>query len=646
MLAAFRSFAQSTVAKVFLSVLGLTFIMWGAGSQIAPHLSTAVVSVAGRPDITPDQFKRYFDRAVSQAERSHPGQSITTQEAVDQGFDQQILKEVSQSEAFGAFLQKLGLNPAPRLVAARIRSNSAFFDQLGEFNKQTYEEVLRTNRMTVPEFEQATTDQIAEEHLEAGLAAGLVAPNTYGAVLASYAMDNRSFTYFVVDPRAMPPPTPPTDAQLQTFYNQNSAQLMRPEMRMLSVVSLSAQALAPSMPEDMADEQKRYQFRKDSLSTPEKRTFEQFATHDAATAQKIAAALKAGQTPAAVGKALGVAPQAQTDTPKSAVADPAAADAAFQPTAAGQVAGPVPSGLEGFVVIKVDKITPAATPSFESLHDKLAAESKLDAARQKVYGLYSKYEGAHDGGSNLADSAKAAGVAPTPIGPITADGKDANGQAVPGLSPQLLHQAFALSAGGESDMEDEGNGEYFAVRVDKVMPPAPPPLAEIKTKLAAFMMQQDLLKAMQAKADALAAAVKKGESLDAAAASVHSATQHLANFPRGALEQNRGISQELGGKLFAAKAGDIVTGPVAGQQGIPAIMVAHVDGASPGDPTLVARQALTARQSNASSIFQDIMDAAGAYATAKMKPKADAARADAALGVNPQSGAKPAGPAS
>jgi peptidyl-prolyl cis-trans isomerase D len=54
--------------------------------------------------------------------------------------------------------------------------------------------------------------------------------------------------------------------------------------------------------------------------------------------------------------------------------------------------------------------------------------------------------------------------------PIAAQGVDQTGQPVPGLTPDALKTAFELSSGGESELIEAGKGEYFAVKVEKVIP--------------------------------------------------------------------------------------------------------------------------------------------------------------------------------
>ena len=105
-----------------------------------------------------------------------------------------------------------------------------------------------------------------------------------------------------------------------------------------------------------------------------------------------------------------------------------------------------------------------------------------------------------------------------------------------GLSPKLLREAFALApVGGESDMEDEGNGEYYAVRVDKITPPATPGLdPKIREPLTKYFMRQgDGPGGSQAKAEALARRrSRRARRLEAAAAEAGAKLGHAPNVTR------------------------------------------------------------------------------------------------------------------
>ena len=639
MIAAIRAFVKSWFAKVLLSLLILSFVIFGVGSVrdvFRAKIRDAVVT-AGSRQVSSDQFKRMFDNYKRAAEQQS-GQQVSLQDAVARHLDTQVLQEVATQEAFAEFMRKSGIAPAGTLIADAIRKQPAFFDPVsGRFDKTAYQQKLAENQLTPTTFEALLGDEIAQGHLQAGFQAGFRAPLTYEAVIAGYELEGRGLSYFLIDPGKLPPPTPPTDAQLQAFMSQNAAALKRPEFRNLTVLRFSAKALAPTLPADQAAVQKLYDFRKDSLSTPEKRSLVEVPAKDAASAQAVLAKLKAGVAPDAAAKSIGVQPIVYTEAPKAGIADPKVADAAFS-LAPGQIAGPIQGGL-GYAVIKLASITPAKTATLEQVRPDLEAQVRSDAAAQKVYDQVQKYDDSHSGGASMADAAKAAGGTPVAVGPVTGQGLDMTGHPVPGLSAKLLKDAFALAPGAESDMEDEGQGEYFAVRVDKVTPPAAPSLAEIKEPLTRYFMSRAMGQAAQAKAEALIQAINKGQTLEAAAASVGAPVGHAPNVTRAAMSQNRSLTPELASKLFAAKKGALVDGQTA--NGV--FMVARLDQIQPAPVADAAHAVVAQNRQFSGQMFQDLGEMARIAARDSIKPTLDPVRARTALGISPEDAAKGAG---
>ena len=188
MIAAIRAFAKSWAARVLLSILILSFIIFGIGSfrdVFRSKINNAVVT-AGSRQISTDQFKRMFDNYIHAAEQQS-GQQINVQEAVAQHVDTRVLQEVATQEAFGEFLTRSGLNPAAALIADALRKQPAFFDQVsGRFDKKSYEQKLAENQLTPAVYEGILSDEIAQNQLQAGLQAGFRAPMTYEAVIAGF----------------------------------------------------------------------------------------------------------------------------------------------------------------------------------------------------------------------------------------------------------------------------------------------------------------------------------------------------------------------------------------------------------------------------------------------------------------------------
>ena len=179
-------------------------------------------------------------------------------------------------------------------------------------------------------------------------------------------------------------------------------------------------------------------------------------------------------------------------------------------------------------------------------------------------------------------------------------------------------------------MEDDGAGEYFAVHVDKVIPPAVPSLDDIRQPLTQFWMTQEMVRRLNAKADELAGKIRKGETFEAAAAEVQAQVGHGVAVTRVAMMQNKAVGPELGAKLFAAKAGQIVTGQTSQ---IP-VMVARIDSVAPPSPDEAARMVVAQRDRGTMAMFNDFGDAARDAAKALVKPTYDLDRARSAIGVS------------
>jgi peptidyl-prolyl cis-trans isomerase D len=642
MLSAIRTFAKSWVATLLFAVLIVSFVIFGIGNRdtFRGRMTNAVI-VAGDRQVSPSQFKRAFDSIKQRLEQQY-GQQITPELAAQNGIDKQVLQRMATQEAFAALITKMGVRPSDNLIAAELRKIPAFFDQVtGRFDKAAYAQRLAQNELTPAMFEANLRDDLAQTHVGSAIVAGMSAPRAYAALAAIYGLESRDIGYFVVEPTSVQQPAEPTDAQLTQFMQENAQRLMKPEFRVLTVVRFSPQAVSAAIPVDEAEVKKRFDFKKDTLSTPETRTVVQVPAKDAAAAAQIQQRLAKGEDPNAVAKSMGVEAITYENKPQTAIPDKKLGAAAFA-APAGQVTAV--KGDLGEAVIKVVSVTPGHAVTLEQVRPAIEAEIRKDAAADKVYQLTQAYDDAHQGGASLAQAAQKAGVPVVTIGPLTREGVDQQRQPVPGLTPKLMETAWSLPAGGESEIEDAGNGEYFAVRVDKVIPAAMPALAEVRGPLADAWKKRELVNRMQARADELAARVRKGESLQAVAQSAGVTVSPLTGIDKQNARQNPLLSQDMLGKIFTAKPGEVFTA----QFSRFAMVVGKLDAVHAGDPAVLARTAEQIRPQMSQAFYREIGEAAEMAARQKVKLTIDENKAREAIGLEPLDKAaagKPAGKA-
>ncbi len=629
MLSAIRTFAKSKAAMVLFGLLIVSFAVFGIGNRdlLRPRISNDVIT-AGSRSISPAEYKRAFEGFKGQVEQQ-VHQQITPELAAQNGLDRRVTEGLAMREAYAELLGNIGVRPADKLIAAEIQKIPAFFDQVsGRFDKTTYLRKLADNNLTAPAFEKNLRDQITEQHAVTGLISGLQAPRAYAAIAAIYTLESRDVGYFAIEPSSVPQPPAPTDAQLNELMKENAGRLTRPEFRTLTVVRFSPSQVTINAPIDPAELKKRFDFRKDTLSSPETRTVVQISAKDPAAAAKIAQGLAKGVDPALVAKDAGVEAITYPNKPQAAIPDKKVAAAAFA-TPTGQVV--TVKGDLGVAVVKVLSVTPGHAVTLEQVRPAIEAEIRKDQASEKVYALTQAYDDAHQGGANLAAAAAKAGVAVVTMGPLAQNGRDMQNQPVPGLTPKVVQTAWALPAGGESEVEDEGNGESFAVRVEKITPPAMPPLAEIRPMLTNAWTQRELVKAMQARADGFAARLKKGESLEAVAAAAGSSVTRVPGIDRQNAQHNTALSQDMMGKAFTTRPGDVFTA----QNNHFGFVVGRLEGVHTSDAVNLARTAEQIRPQMTNGFDKEMNESAHVAARHEVKVTIDANRAREAIGLEP-----------
>jgi peptidyl-prolyl cis-trans isomerase D len=642
MLAGFRSFAKSPFAVLLFGLLIVSFAIFGISDVFKGPQGSGVIS-AGPRSVSAQDFKQRFDN-YRKAMEQRGGEALTPDLAVERGIDRQIVAELTLQESMAAAISKMGVKPSDKLVGDIVHEQMSqlpptqrpFNPITGKFDQQAYAALLAQNGLTPANYEASLRDEIANAHFFSAVAGGLKAPRIYGALQGAYILEARDVAAFAVNPASVERPAPPTDAQLTAFMKENAERLTRPETRVLSIMRVSAKALEPTVAIDQGAVQKAYDFRKDSLAKPETRTLIQIVAPDAKAAATISQRLAKGEDPAVVAKAFGKTPLVLADKPKTAIPDRKVADAAFA-LAAGQVSGPI-TGELGVSVVKVAKITAGSVATLESVRPQIEAEVRAQAAQTKAYDQTQTYQDAHDGGADLVAAASKAGALVLTTAPLTAQGTDQTGQPVAGLTPDIVKTAFGLAQGSESDLIELGKGEYYAVKVEKVAPASMPPLAEIKPQLTAVWMGQELTKRLKAKADALVARVKKGESIDAVAASVQSKVQKVPGLSRQNAQQHMGLGREFLGAAFQAKNGEAFTAR-AGPQG-EAYVVAKLEAVRSAPTAAIAQIAGMAGAQAGDGLMRDLGEAARGAAKTQLKTKSNLTLARQAIGVDTEALAK------
>ncbi|UDF02379.1 peptidylprolyl isomerase [Asticcacaulis sp. AND118] len=628
MISSFRQFTKSLTFKLLMAALILSFAVFGMNDLFSSGSSRDVVD-AGERKTTTDDFRRQFDEWKTGAEQQS-GQTLTYEDAVKEGLHVRIMEEIADMDSFSAWLIKAGIRPSAKVVTDQIAKYPIFFDSVtGKFDKAKYQEELASRmKLSQTKFEQIINDDIANRQFIEASVAGLKPPRIYAALQSAFAAETRDAAFLIVTPDNVEKPGAPSDAELLKFYEDNKERLRRPELRQFTVVSFAPGDFASKVTVDEAELKKLYEFRRDTLSTPETRSFVQITVPDQTAANAVAQALRSGadaQTAAKAGKGTVVTYDAK---PKTAIADAKVADAAFA-LKEGEVSGAIQGSL-GLAVVKLSKVTAASVTGFETVRNQLEQEYKKDKAKELAYAASETFEKERSSGAEFAAAAEKSGVRIINLPPMTAEGQMADGQSFAQYAP-ILKAAFEQPKGGETDVTELGNGEYFALRVNEVIPSEVPALDKIKPQMIQAWQQKTLGDRVVAKGEEVAARLRKGESVEAVASAMGLKIEARPALARQSAQQS--VGPEIAGRIFSAKVNEIFSA----RANEMVTVVGKVTAINKGDAATVNQATAMTAQSVAYGLFQDMSFNVRKGARTSVKTKTNPNAAVLALGLNPAS---------
>ena len=266
----------------------------------------------------------------------------------------------------------------------------------------------------------------------------------------------------------------------------------------------------------------------------------------------------------------------------------------------GGVTAPV-QGPFGWVILRAAKVIPGEKKSFDQVKDEIKADLVKARAGAKLTEIANKFEDERGSGASLAEAAMKQGLTVHHV--AAADRKGMTPEKIESdiaKVPQLLDQAFQTETGEESDLFQSQDGQYFAVKVNGVTPPAVKPLDSVREEVKEGFIADARNKALQAKVQALAAQAMETGSLAEAGKALGHAPVTSMPLKRG--DMNDVFSQTLLAQLFAAHPGTVITGPAGKGNGM---VIARVTSVIHPEPDVSSADYLNFRKAAAHAIERD-----------------------------------------
>jgi peptidyl-prolyl cis-trans isomerase D len=623
MISAFRRYLETWVVRGFFLIMVLAFVSWGVGDVIRLIGTSTWAAKVGGQTIEGQQLQEAYQREMAQLTRNLPAGQEPTQE-MRSGAAREALQRLIAQSALQQELQQLGVVTPDQAVRQAVLAMPAFHGANGQFDKQTFDAVLRSNGLTEPRFLDMLRGDLAQRQLLDAVGAGAETPETLLRPLFEGQFEKRSADMVEFPFGAAAEPPTPTAADLQRWYDNHPDMYSSPEFRRIKAIVLSPQTLAKDIPITDDDLRAAYDQHKAEYVKPEKRSAEVVSAPDETKAAALAAAWRGGADWPQMQKAAqdaGGSAVALDDATEREFPDADLARAVFAATP-DAVSDPAKGAL-GWHVIRVTKVSPGSERSFDAVKDELRDQVLTSKAADLMYDRANKVDNVIGSGAGLDEMPSDLGLAGV-AGTLDAAGntKDGTPAPIPGpaeLKSALIKAAFEVQKGDplrlvEVQTPSTGGSAYYAVSVEDVMPPAEKPFDEVKEQVAADWTRDAQRHSQEQAAARLLSAVKGGQSLADAATVAGVTVRRTPLVTRGAGAE--GMPPQLGQTLFGLKPGE-PTMVEAGDEFIVAVPAEIVEADPKSDPAGYGQ----VRAAVARSIAGDLADVFADALRARAQPR-------------------------
>ena len=509
-----RRWLTSWPVLLLLGLVLVAFAITGVGDPFAGGGPVGSIAKVGEKVVSENDLLKAFERLVRNARQSNPGVSQTDfakQGAVTVAADQLIGQTAVETLATSA-----GIAASDRAIGAVIAGIPAF-QTGGRFDEATYRRIIADQKLTEAELHQGIAGDLVRKQLLTPVTAALGVPSDMARPYAQMLVDIHRGGVALVPVTAS---LPPTEAEIAKFYADNKARFTVPERRAYRYATIDSAGIIAGAA--VTEAQIAAAFAKDpaKYGAAATRRLEQVVVPDEAKARALVAAAategfaKAAQRIAGFGAAdIDLGEQNREAFGKAT--SPAVAEAAF---AAGvnSITAPIKTAY-GWHIVRVAALG-AAGKSLVQARAAVEADLKKTAGTAALGDLVAAIEDGVESGKSFADIAKEQRLTILAQTPVTKEGSAPGAPLLTGDAAAIAAKAFRHEPGDGAAVEDLGGGKLIVIETMAVTPTAPQPLAEIRAVAVAGAAQAKAMAAARGKADAVAAAVRKGQSFDAALA--------------------------------------------------------------------------------------------------------------------------------
>jgi peptidyl-prolyl cis-trans isomerase D len=407
MLQAIRERAQGWIAWVIVVLISIPFALWGIQSYLGVGGEPVVAKVNGVEISERDLSRRAQQARIELRERLGAGYDPALFE--EGRLRAEILNDMIRQTLLLDASNRIGMRVSDEEVRLQILSEPAF-QRDGQFDRETYERLLRLQGLTPAQFEgQLRQELIGNQLSRAVVVSELVTRHELGDYRRLVGQ-TRELSYAVLSTADFRSDTPIGEDAIQAYYQANAQRFQTPEMVKLDYLVLDVGELAQNTEIDDEELRRIYDEDQTRFGQAEQRSVRHLlltvpADADETASRAIEAELRDIRERILAGESFAELARDRSQDPGSAgeggslgtieqgLMDPVFDSVAFA-LPVGEISDPVRTRF-GYHLIEVTEIVPATTKAFDEVKDELREE----VARQRSESLF------YDLGERLANVA-------------------------------------------------------------------------------------------------------------------------------------------------------------------------------------------------------------------------------------------------
>ncbi|MEW8507558.1 MAG: SurA N-terminal domain-containing protein [Candidatus Thiodiazotropha sp.] len=285
MLQEIRDRAQGWIAWAIVILISIPFALWGIQSYLGVG-SEPVAATVNDFEITERTLDSQFQRFRQQL-REQLGAAYRPELFDDAKMRDEVLNRLIRDEVLHQASDRMGLRAGSRMIQSAILA-MPMFQKDGRYDQQTYERALRLQGLSTAGFEERVRTSLVAEQLSQAVQVGSFL--TRGEISESERLQKqtREISYFVIPAAEFKLSEPPSDDEINAYYQANESAFISPERVKVEYIFLDAETAGSTVTVDDDLLLGYYENNQDEFGLPEQRKASHILIQAASDADQVA----------------------------------------------------------------------------------------------------------------------------------------------------------------------------------------------------------------------------------------------------------------------------------------------------------------------------------------------------------------------